>query len=100
METIGAIIDRLATTNQKMFMEQEKLYSIKRMSLQEFENTYKNNMKELYDYFQKCAILNLQRNAAIDEIDVRLVNMIKDCVSGKELDNGSNIQLKYKTESV
>ena len=39
METIGAIIDRLATTNQKMFMEQEKLYSIKRMSLQEFERT-------------------------------------------------------------
>lgn len=100
METIGAIIDRLATVNNKMFITQELLYSIKRMSFEEFEKTYQYNMKDLYEYFQKCAILNLQRNAAIDEIDVRLVQMIKDGLSGKELDDGNNIQLKCKTEVV
>jgi len=102
METIGSIVDRLATINNKMFMEQEKLYVIKRMTFKEFKNKYnnENTLKELYDYFQKCAILNLQRNSAIDEIDTRLVQMIKDCVSGKELDDGSNIQLKCKTENI
>jgi hypothetical protein len=100
METIGAIIDRICTANNKMFMEQEKIYAIKRMSFDEFKDKYEKNMKDLYDYFQKCAILNLQRNAAIDEIDVRLVNLVKDCVAGKELDDGSNIQLKCKTEDL
>lgn len=103
METIGAIIDRLCTANNKMFNEQEKLYFIKRMSFDEFKETYGSNdekLKELHSYFTLATILNLQRNAAIDEIDVRLVNMIKDCVAGKELDNGANIQLKMKSEKL
>lgn len=102
METIGAIIDRLITANNKMFMEQEKLYHIKRLSFDEFMDEYYNEtkMKELHDYFVKAAVLNLQRNAAIDEIDQRLVQMIKDCVAGKELDDGNNIQLKMKSEKL
>lgn len=102
METIGSIIDRLATVNNKMFIEQEKLYAIKRMSFEEFKTIYMNEkkLKELHDYFILASTLNLQRNAAIDEIDTRLVQMIKDCVAGKELDNGYNIQLKCKTEKL
>ena len=103
METIGAILDRLITANNKMFMEQEKLYVIKRMPFEEFKNIYLNNeekLKELHDFFILASTLNLQRNAAIDEIDTRLVQMITDCVAGKELNNGINIQLKCKTEKL
>lgn len=103
METIGAILDRLITANNKMFMEQEKLYAIKRMSFDDFKKVYLNNeekLKELHDYFILASTLNLQRNAAIDEIDTRIVQMITDCVEGKNLDNGQYIQPKCKTEKL
>jgi hypothetical protein len=84
-----------------MFNEQEKLYGIRRMTFEQFKERYNGEkLKELYDYFILAATLNLQRNAAIDEIDVRLVQMIKDCVSGIDIDNGTNIQLKCKTEKL
>lgn len=102
METIGAMLDRLITANNKMFLEQEKLYAIKRMSFDEFKNIYSNEvkLKELHDYFILASTLNLQRNAAIDEIDSRIVQMIKECVDGNDLDNGSYIQPKCKTEKL
>lgn len=101
-DTIGSIIDKICTANNKMFMEQEKVYEIKRMTFEQFKLIYSNEekLKELHDFFIKSAILNLQRNAAIDEIDTRLVKMIQDYSNGKELDDGSNIQLKYKTEKI
>jgi len=101
-DTIGSIIDKLITANNKMYAEQDRLYAIKRMTFDEFKTIYMNEkkLKELHDYFILASTLNLQRNASIDEIDTRLVQMIKDCVAGKELDDGSNIQLKCKTEKL
>jgi hypothetical protein len=103
METIGSIIDRLVTANCKMFVEQEKLYSIRRMTFEQFKETYGNNdekLRELHSYFHKAATLNLQRNASIDDIDKTLIGMIKTCVSGEELDNGRFVQEKCKTENI
>lgn len=98
-DTIGSIIDKLVTANNKMFMEQEKLYHIRRQSFSEFMSEYFNEtkMKELHDYFIKAADLNLQRNAAIDEIDLKIIEMVQSYLDGKDLDNGSFVQRKHKT---
>lgn len=97
-DTIGSIIDKLITANNKMFMEQEKLYDIRRMNLEQFKERYGGDkMKDLHDYFIKAADLNLQRNAGIDEIDLKIIEMIKACVGGQDLDNGCFVQRKHKT---
>jgi len=43
------------------------------------------------------ADLNLQRNKLIDEVDEKLVSLIKQAMSGEDLDDGKNIQRKHKT---
>jgi hypothetical protein len=79
METLGSLIDRLTTVNLKMWNAQEILYKIRKMSFDEFLSTYKSNegMKELYDTFQKACDLNMQRNVLIDDIDKRIVDIVK-----------------------
>jgi hypothetical protein len=83
-------------------MEQEKLYAIRRMTFDEFQNKYssESGLREIFEYFKKVSDLNIVRNAGMDEIDTRLVEMIKLCVSGEELDNGAYIQRKWKTMEV
>lgn len=98
-DTLGSLIDKLATINQKMFMVQEQLYAIRRMNFEEFKIEYCNDdigMKKLFDAFKKSCDLNVQRQQIILEVDKKIVEMIE--TSKKEnLDNGSFIQDQHKT---
>ena len=96
-DTIGSLVDKLATVNLKMFNCQEFLYDIRKMTFEEFKEIYtrEDNLLELYDIFKKACDLNFQRNQLIDEIDKSLIELVKAAVDGIDLSN--YVQLKHKT---
>jgi len=99
-DTIGSLIDKLFTADMKMWNNQEVLYEIRRMSLDEFREKYfttDDGCVDLFECLKRCCDLNVQRNQLIDEIDHRVVNLIEEKVNGKDLDDGKNIQRKFKT---
>ena len=99
-DTLGGIIDKLITADLKMWNNQEILYEIRRMSFEEFKNKYfkdENGANKLWEILKKVCDLNVQRNELIDEVDVKLIEIIKVGLTGKDLDNGSFIQRKHKT---
>jgi ribosomal protein S18 acetylase RimI-like enzyme len=101
MDTIGSLVDKLATVNQKLFISQEVLYEIRRMkSFDEFKAKYladEDAGRRLWEMLQKTCDLNVQRAALVTEVDQRIVEMIEAVVAGKNLDDGANIQRPHKT---
>jgi hypothetical protein len=99
-DSLGSLIDKLSTASLKMWNNQEILYEIRRMSFEDFKNKYwltEDGAKELWNVLKKACDLNVQRNALIDEIDEKIIEIVTDAVSGKDLDNGKHIQRKHKT---
>ena len=93
MDTVGGLIDKLFTVDQKMWVTQDSFYQLRKLSEEEFLEVYKDpkKLKEIYALFKKGIDLNLQRNVIIDEIDSLLIEM-----TGVE-DNGKYLQRKNKT---
>lgn len=86
-DTIGSLVDKLATVNNKMFWNQEFLFHIKRMSFDDFQFEYFGDelaQRDLFDKLKKVVDLNFQRQALILEHDKALVEMILDLVEGGE----------------
>lgn len=99
-DTIGMLVDKLATVNQKMFLNQEILYEIRRMSFESFKSRYltdENGAAQLWESLKKACDLNVQRNALITEVDQKIVEIVKAAVSGENLDNGQFVQNQHKT---
>ena len=99
MDTIGSIIDKLITVDMKMWNNQEILYEIRRMTFEEFKEKYfsdEQGAQNLWACLKKACDLNIQRNNIIDEIDAKSVEIVKDCLSGINLDD-KYIQNKHKT---
>jgi hypothetical protein len=96
-DTLGGLIDKLFTVDEKMFLAQEIFYRIRHMNFEDFKNEFysEEGMKELWNQFKKGMDLNLQRNDLIDEIDSKIVEIIKSGLEGKDLE--SFVQRKYKT---
>ena len=79
MDSLGSIIDKLITVDMKMWNNQELLYEIRRMSFEDFEKKYFNDIngsKILWELLKKSTDLNVQRNELIDEFDERVVDML------------------------
>lgn len=99
-DTLGGLIDKLFTIDTKMWVNQDLIYEIRRMSFEEYKEKYFTNeegAKELWDCLKKACDLNVQRNQLIDEIDEKIIEIVKVSQSGEELDNGKFIQRKHKT---
>ena len=99
-DTLGSLIDKLFTTDTKMWNNQEVLYEMRRLSFEEFKNKYcknEDNLKKMHSIFKKACDLNVQRNQTIDEIDEKIIEIVQDGLSGKDLDSGKHIQRKHKT---
>jgi hypothetical protein len=98
-DTIGSLIDKLATVNQKLFMAQEELYVIRKMSFEEFKATYgtEEGLQKLHTAFKKNMDLNVQRQAMILEVDKKIAEVVAAAVKGNDLDDGSFIQDQHKT---
>ena len=99
-DTVGSLTDKIATVSQKLFATQDKLFGIRKMSFEEFKETYGSSdeqLKVVYEYFKKAADLNVQRQALILELDKKIIEVISAAIKGENLDNGSFIQDQHKT---
>ncbi len=99
-DTLGSLIDKLITIDMKMWNNQEILYVIRRMSFEEYKEKYFSSLEgaeELWGCLKKACDLNVQRNQLVDEIDEKIINLVSQSKSGQDLDDGRNIQRKYKT---
>ena len=95
MDTVGSLIDKLCTVDLKMWNAQEGLYRIRHMSLEEFKVYCENNIDEVFSFFKRSMDLNYQRNCLIDEIDERLIEMVRMAQRGLDLEK--YCQRKHKT---
>lgn len=98
-ETLGSIIDRLFTVDTKMWTNQDLLYAIRRMSFEEYKAKYfssEEGAKELWECLQKSCNLNVQRNQLIDDIDAKVVEIVKASKTDANLED-QFIQAKHKT---
>lgn len=93
MDTLGGLIDKLVTVDLKMWNNQELLYSIRRMTFEQFESQFATaeSRLALWETLKKACDLNVQRNVLIDEIDERITSL-----TGAP-DDGRNVQRKHKT---
>lgn len=80
MDTLGSLVDKLVTVDLKMWHNQERLYAIRRMSLDEFKTQYEGQIGEIHALVRRCCDLNVQRAALIDEID----RLFSDVVAGRK----------------
>jgi hypothetical protein len=99
-DTLGGLIDKLFTVDTKLWNSQEFLYKIRKMTFEEFKETYftnENGANILWDSLKKTCDLNIQRNQLIDEIDETVIDIVKTGLSGEDIDNGKFIQRKHKS---
>ncbi|HAI41067.1 MAG TPA: hypothetical protein DCM40_24645 [Maribacter sp.] len=99
-DTLGGLIDKLITIDMKMWDNQEFLYEVRRLPFEEFKDKYTSfteRQLDLFDSIKKCCDLNVQRNQLIDEVDEKIVEIVKAATSGEDLDAGKFIQRKHKT---
>ena len=99
-DTLGSLIDKLTTVDLKMWNNQELIYEIRRMTFEEYKKKYFDNEDGamlLWERLGKACDLNIQRNQLINEIDAKIIEMIKHNAVGEELDNGKFLQRAHKT---
>ena len=99
-DTLGSLIDKLITVDMKMWDTQEILYEIRRMSFEEYKEKYffnEEGAELLWNSLKKATDLNSQRNQLIDEVDERIIAIVRSALAGEDLDNGEFIQRKHKT---
>lgn len=100
MDTLGSLVDKLCTVDLKMWNNQELLYEIRRMNYEQFLAKYgkgEEGLRALWETLKRCCDLNVQRNALIDEIDERVIDLVAQARDGSALDDGRNVQRKHKT---
>jgi hypothetical protein len=98
-DTIGSLIDKLITVDMKLWDAQGIVYEIRKMSLEEFKAKYykdEEGFVKFYEYLNKATNLNLQRNNIIDELDDKLLDMLKEAQNGSDLDLKGYVQKKMK----
>ena len=70
------------------------------MNFTEYKDKYftdEEGAEKLWKCLKKCCDLNVQRNQLIDEVDEKVLEILQQGLSGKDLDDGKNIQRKHKT---
>lgn len=99
-DTVGTLVDKLFTVDTKMWNGQEELYRIRRMTYEEFQKEFleqEHKSRRLFEVLQRACDLNVQRNQLVNEIDLKLIELVQSALAGNELDNGSNVQRHHKT---
>lgn len=86
MSTLAELIDKLITTDTKLYDVQSDLYEIRKMSFEEFKEAYSSDeqMMKLYTTFKKACDLNVTRNQYMFAIDKQLESIIDERIAGKK----------------
>lgn len=99
-DTLGSLIDKMITVDMKMWHNQELLYKIRRMTFDEYKQEYfssEDGALKLWESLKKACDLNVQRNQLINEVDLKIIQMISEKTKGIDLDDGSFLQRSHKT---
>jgi len=99
-DTFGGLIDKLITIDMKMWDNQELLYEIRKMDFETYKEKYfksEDGANNLWQILKKACDLNVQRNQLINEVDLKIIEMLNSKEKGLELDNGSFVQRSHKT---
>lgn len=99
-DTLGSLIDKLVTIDMKMWNNQELLYEIRKMSFEDYKKRYfesESGAEKLWEILKKACDLNVQRNQLINEVDMKIIEMVESRFNGENLDNGKFIQRSHKT---
>lgn len=99
-DTLGSTIDKLVTIDMKMWDNQELLYEIRKMDFETYKEKFfksEDGANNLWQILKKACDLNVQRNQLINEIDLKIIELIDAKVGGENLDNGKFIQRAHKT---
>jgi len=99
-DTLGNIVDKLITIDMKMWDNQEILYEIRKMTFEEYKNKYfdsEDGSKKLWEILKKACDLNVQRNQLINEVDLKIIELIEAKFNGENLDNSKFIKSSHKT---
>jgi hypothetical protein len=99
-DTLGSLIDKLFTIDMKMWNNQEMLYDIRRMTFDQFKEQFftdDGGAEKLWIGLKKACDLNVQRNDIIDEIDEKIVEIVKTSLTADEYELNKFVQKKYKT---
>lgn len=75
-DTIGELASKLSCSTVQMWNNQNILYQIRFMSIEEFRKTYDKD--ELHAIIKRACDLNVQRAAIVDAIDAKLLTMKKE----------------------
>ena len=78
LDTVGSLADKLTNVTTKMFFNQELIYSVRKMTKEEFVKSWSNNMGELHEALKRCLDLNNQRARLIQAFDEKLIDIIKN----------------------
>lgn len=99
-DTIGSLIDKLNTVDFKLWNNNEIIYKIRKMSFDDFKKEYMDSEEKkryLWEQLNLVCDLNCQRNILIDEIDIKIIDIVMKAISGEDIENGQFMQKKYKT---
>jgi len=99
-DTLGSLIDKMITVDMKMWHNQELLYKIRRMTFDEYKQEYfssEDGALKLWESLKKACDLNVQRNQLINEVDLKIIQMISEKTKCTDLDDGSFLQRSHKT---
>jgi hypothetical protein len=97
-DIVGSLIDKLLTVDLKLWNSQEMLYEIRRMTFEEYKKKYfesEDAAKVMWEMLKKTTDLNYQRSQLVNEIDEKLIEMIKAGLNGEELNK--YLQKAHKT---
>ena len=99
-DTLGNIVDKLITVDMKMWHNQELLYEIRRMTFDQYKEKYfsdETGALMIWDSLKKACDLNVQRNQLINEVDLKIIEIINAKLDGENLDDGKFLQRSHKT---
>ncbi len=86
-KSLGEVIGRLFEVDISMWNNQENLYEIRRMSVEQFKEKYwqdADGAEKLWEILKKACDLNVKRNSVMDEVDSTIISRIKRDINDKK----------------
>ena len=72
-DSLGVLCEKLSSVTIQMFHNQEILYQIRKLTIEEFKLKYENDLENLHNIIKRCCDLNVQRARLMDAIDIVLI---------------------------
>lgn len=76
-DSLGQLCNKLSCVTIQMWHNQEYLYAVRKMTVDDFKEKYADSLDELHKIVKRCCDLNHQRSLLMDAIDKKAVEIGK-----------------------